>query len=185
MSDYRDRQDWDLPSWPEMYDVLRQLQGVIFLSPPGPELNLMVFTVSSLAAGCRHCQAHGAYGVERSGVPIEKIQALWSFETSDLFDDRERAALRFALAAGSTPNAVTAEHHADLRQHFSDTEARTLIGVVSLGGFMNRYNDSLATVTDQESVDWATANLGSVGWDIGKHTGADHEQRTGPPGGRR
>ena len=185
MTDYQDRQLWDLPAWPEMYDVLKQLQAMIFLSQPGPSLNLMVFTVSSLAAGCRHCQAHGAYGVERTGVPTEKIQALWSFETSEEFDDRERAALRFALAAGSTPNAVTAEHHAELRRHFGDEEVRTLIGVVSLGGFMNRYNDSLATVTDQESVDWAVTNLGPVGWDIGKHIGAGHEQRTGPPGPRR
>ena len=47
---------------------------------------------------------------------------------------------------------------------------------------MNRYNDSLATVTDQESVDWATTHLGPLGWEIGKHTGHVREQRTGPPG---
>ena len=52
-----------------------------------------------------------------------------------------------------------------------------------MAGFMNRYNDSLATVTDEESATWAMANLGPLGWDIGKHIGADHEQRSGPPGG--
>ncbi|MEM7271903.1 MAG: carboxymuconolactone decarboxylase family protein [Actinomycetota bacterium] len=184
MTDYENRQSWDLGAWPEMYGVVQQLQGMVFFAPPGLELNLMVFTVSSLAAGCRHCQAHGAYGADRLGVPVEKIQALWSFETSDLFDDRERAALRFGLAAGSTPNAVTAGHHAEIRRHFTDEEARTLLAVVALGGFMNRYNDSLATVTDAESSDWAAANLAGVGWDIGKHVGAEHEQRSGPPGGR-
>ena len=65
---------------------------------------------------------------------------------------------------------------------FAVEEARTLIATVAVGGFMNRYNDALATVTDQESVDWATDNLGPLGWDVGKHTGAAHEQRTGPPG---
>lgn len=182
MTEFQDRQNWDLDSWPEMYDILKQLQAIAFLSPPGLELNMMVFTLSSLSAGCRHCQAHGAYGLDRLGLPVEKIQALWSFETSDLFDDRERAALRFAVAAGSVPSTVDPEHHADLRQHFSDEEARSLLTVVAVGGFMNRYNDSLATVTDQESIDWAKENLGPLGWDIGKHTGADHEQRTGPPG---
>ena len=93
-----------------------------------------------------HCQAHGAYGANRFGVPDEKVQAIWSFETSDLFDDRERAALRFGFAAGCVPSAVTAEHHAGLREHFTDEEARALIAVVALGGFMNRYNDALATV---------------------------------------
>ncbi len=183
MTDYQDRQNWDLGAWPEMYDTLRQLQALVFLSPPGLELNLMVFTVSSLAAGCRHCQAHGAYGVSRQGVSDEKVKALWDFEASPLFDDRERAALRFALAAGSTPSAVGPDHHAALREHFSDEEVRTLISVVAVGGFMNRYNDALATVTDQESVDWANATLAPVGWDVGKHVGEAHEQRSGPPGG--
>ena len=183
MTDFENRQNWDLNAWPEMYDTLKQLQALAFLSPPGMQLNMMVFTISSLTAGCRHCQAHGAYGLDRMGVPIDKIQALWSFEASDLFDDRERAALRFGVAAGSTPNSVDATHHADMRAHFSDEEVRTLITVVSLGGFMNRYNDSLATVTDEESVVWAQEHLSPVGWDVGKHTGAAHEQRSGPPGG--
>lgn len=182
MTEFADRQNWDLDSWPEMYGILKELQATVFLSPPGIELNLLVFTISSLASGCRHCQAHGAYGLDRLGVPVDKIQALWSFESSPLFDDRERAALRFGLAAGATPNAVNAAHHAGLRTHFSDIEARSLLGVVAVGGFMNRYNDSLATVTDSESSDWAAHNLGPLGWDIGKHEGAEHEQRTGPPG---
>ena len=177
MADYEDRQQWDLGSWPEMYDTLKQLQALVFLSPPGIELNMMVFTVSSLVAGCRHCQAHGAYGLD-----LDKIQALWSFESSELFDDRERAALRFAVAAGSSPSAVTAEHHAGLRAHFSDEDARTLLATVAVGGFMNRYNDGLATVTDEESSSWAAQNLGGLGWDIGKHVGGAHEQRSGPPG---
>ncbi|MEL7208820.1 MAG: carboxymuconolactone decarboxylase family protein, partial [Actinomycetota bacterium] len=131
---------------------------------------------------CRHCQAHGAYGLDRLGIPLDKIQALWAFESSDLFDERERAALRFALAAGAAPSAVAPEHHRDLRAHFSDEEVRTLLGAVAVSGFMNRYNDSLATVTDEESTSWAASNLGPLGWDIGKHVGADHERRAGPPG---
>lgn len=182
--EFEDRQRWDLDAWPEMYATLKELQAMIFLGPPGPELNFMVFTVSSLASGCRHCQAHGAYGLHRFGISDEKIVAMWDFESSDLFDRRERAALRFAVAAGATPNAVGPEHHADLRAGFSDEEVRGLLAVVALGGFMNRYNDSLATVTDAESADWAAELLGPLGWDIGKHVGAEHEQRTGPPGGR-
>ena len=182
MTEFQDRQKWDLTAWPEMYDELKVVQARIFLSPPGFALNMMVFTVASQASGCRHCQAHGAYAVNKAGIDVAKIQALWSFETSDLFDDRERAALSFAMAAGVTPNAVTPDHHAAIREHFSDEEARTLLGVVAMSGFMNRWNDSLATVTDAESTDWAAANLDVVGWDIGRHVGATHEQRTGPPG---
>ena len=154
---------------------------MIFLSPPGIELNMMVFTVSSLAAGCRHCQAHGAYGMDKLGVPMEKIQALWSFESSELFTERERAALRLGVAGGSVPNGVTPELHAGVREHFEAVEVRTLISVIALGGFMNRYNDTLATVTDAESRDWAETHLTGLGWSIEKHVGDAHEQRSGPP----
>jgi alkylhydroperoxidase family enzyme len=182
MTDYENRQNWDLNAWPEMYDALKELQARVFLSPPGIELNMMVFTISSLASGCRHCQAHGAYGLDQMGISLQKIQEIWSFETSELFDDRERAALRFGLAAGAAPSAVDATHHADLRANFTDGETRSLLAVVAVGGFMNRYNDALATVTDAESADWAALNLSPLGWEIGKHTGAIHEQRSGPPG---
>jgi len=181
MAEYANRQNWDLEAWPEMYGKLKELQLMIFLSPPGLELNMMTFTISSLAAGCRHCQAHGAFGLDKAGLAIEKIQALWSFETSDLFSDRERAALQLGLAAGAAPSAVTAEHHEALRAHFDDAEARTLIAVTALAGFMNRYNDTLATVTDAESRDWAQTHLSGLGWSIGKHVGSTEEQRSGPP----
>lgn len=179
---FENRQRWDLEAWPEMYTKFKELGATIFPAPPGFQTNMMVFTVASLTAGCRHCQAHGAYGLDNMGVEVDKIQALWTFETSELFNDRERAALRFAVAASSVPNSVGPEHHADLRENYTDEEARTLIGVVSLAGFLNRYNDSLATVTDDESASWAANNLGSLGWDIGKHAGSVTEQRAAPPG---
>jgi len=179
---FEDRQRWDLGAWPDMYGKLRDLQAIIFFSEPGLELNMMVFTVASLAAGCRHCQAHGAYALDRLGIDLDKVTALWEFETSPLFSERERAALRFGVAGGSAPNSVGPEHHADLRANFSDAEVRTLLGVVGISGFMNRFNDSLATVTDAESTGWAATHLSPLGWDIGKHQGAAHEQRSGPPG---
>lgn len=46
---------------------------------------------------------------------------------------------------------------------------------------MNRYNDTLATVTDAESRDWAQTHLSGIGWSIGKHVGHVHEQRAGVP----
>ena len=41
MNDYHDRQNWDLDAWPEMYGALKQLQALVFLSPPGLELNIV------------------------------------------------------------------------------------------------------------------------------------------------
>lgn len=72
-------------------------------------LKPLVAMVSSTAAGCRYCQAHEAVDARMRGVPEEKIAAVWDFERSPLFNDAERAALRFALAASAQPSAVTAE----------------------------------------------------------------------------
>lgn len=167
---------------PEVQRAFRALQDAIAsTSTISRELRGMVFVVSSLSSGCRHCQSHGAYGLARSGLPVEKIRALWEYETSPLFTPAERAALRFASAAGQAPNAVTPEHHAELRAHYSDAEIAQILVQLSVGGWLNRWNDSLATVTDEESRNWAMENLASVGWGIGKHVGEASEQRKGTP----
>ena len=182
MTTYQDRQAWDHGTWPEFDEQVGVLQRLVFGSPPGVELNLMVFTVASQAAGCSHCQAHGSFGLHHlAGTSLDKVRALWSWEDSELFDDRERAALRFGFAAGQTPNGVTPAHHSDLRAHFSDEEVRTLLRTVALSGLMNRFNDSLAVVTDAAARDWAIDNLSDLGWVIGKHIGADHERRPDLP----
>ena len=168
--------------WPELRETWNKM---IQLTMPerevSRELKQLVFTVASLASGCRHCQSHGAYHLHLIGVQDEKIQALWSFETSDLFDDAERAALRLAMAAGVTPNAVEPENFEDMRKHFSNIQIIEILAVIATGGYLNRWNDTIATVTDQESIDFAKQVLEPVGWDAGKHVGEAQEQRKAHP----
>ena len=68
-----------------------------------------------------------------------------------------------------------------MRRHYADRDIVAMLAVISLAGWFNRWNNSIATVTDQESVDWAQANLKAVGWELGKHAGAAHEQRKKHP----
>ena len=167
---------------PEVQRAFRALQDAISATATLPKaLRGMIFTVSSIGAGCHHCQSHGACGLARGGEGVDKIRALWNFEASPLFTDAEKAALRFARAAGMTPNATTPGHHAELRKYYTDAEIAQILVQLCVGGWLNRWNDSLATVTDQESVDWANENLASVGWTIGKHVGEKSEQRKGNP----
>ncbi len=166
---------------PEISQAFAQLMAATFGGSTSLQLKNEVFTVASLATGCRHCQAHGAYALSLLGTETERVRALWEFETSPLFDDHDRAALRFAREAAKAPSEVTPAHHAELRKHYSDAEIADLLAVVCLAGWLNRFNDSLATVTDQESVDWARQNLGDLGWSLGKHQGSPEEQRPGHP----
>ncbi|MYI69519.1 MAG: carboxymuconolactone decarboxylase family protein, partial [Boseongicola sp. SB0673_bin_14] len=141
---YENRQNFEMSHWPELRQAWNDMLKLIF---PGREvsgeLKQMVFTVASLASGCVHCQSHGSYHLHKIGMPDEKIQALWSFESSDLFSDAERAALSLALAAGAAPNASGPEHFVELRKHFTDSQIIEILAVIAAGGYLNRWNATI------------------------------------------
>ncbi len=132
-------------------------------------LKNLVAHVSSNASGCRYCQAHTIKEANNNGASIEKIEAVWEFETSPLFDEAERAALRFGFAAGCVPNAVTDEHFVELRKHFTENQIVELGATVALFGFLNRWNDTFGTPLEAKSIEFAEKHLAKSGWEVGKH----------------
>ena len=158
--------------WPELMQAFAALAGTVNLRGKlPPELKQLVAFVSSNAAGCRYCQAHTSHGAERGGVPAEKLDAAFEFETSPLFSEAERAALRLARDASFVPNAVEDAHFEALRQHFGDEEIVELVAVVALFGFLNRWNDTMATTLEAGPLAFAERQLGGRGWTVGKHSG--------------
>ncbi|MEP2735983.1 MAG: carboxymuconolactone decarboxylase family protein [Erythrobacter sp.] len=157
--------------WPEMTQAMQQLVAVIY----GPSevdgvLKRMVAAVTSGGSGCRYCQAHTAHGAAKmAGGDEAKIAAVWEYQTSDLFDDAERVALDLALAAGTQPNAATDEHFAALREHFSERQIVEIMGVISLFGFLNRWNDTLATELEDAPLGFAQDTYSTDVWNAGKH----------------
>ncbi|MPY80031.1 MAG: carboxymuconolactone decarboxylase family protein [Actinophytocola sp.] len=137
-----------------------------------PALKSMVAEVASTAAGCRYCQAHGALIMSRAGIDAEKAAALWEYETSPRFDEAERAALDLARNAALVPNGVTAEHFAAIRAHFSDEQIVEIVAVVATFGFLNRWNDTMATDLEEIPLTVASDYLADTDWAPGKH-GAD------------
>lgn len=132
-------------------------------------LKNLVAHVSSVASGCQYCQAHTIGEAHHNGASIEKIEAVWDFENSPIFDDAERAALRFGFAAGQVPNAVTESHFAELRQHFTEKQIVDLGATIALFGFLNRWNDTFGTQLENAPIDFAKKHLAKSGWDVGKH----------------
>jgi alkylhydroperoxidase family enzyme len=121
-------------------------------------------------AGCRYCQAHSINFLKSApDVPPEKLEALWEYETSPLFDAAERAALRFAQASAQTPNAVTEDDFAALREHFNEDQIVEIVAVLAVGAFLNRWNDTMATALEAPPRDFAETTLGAKGWSVGKH----------------
>jgi uncharacterized peroxidase-related enzyme len=133
------------------------------------DLKYLVSHLSSRAAGCQYCQAHTIGLAERNGCSEEKLQAVWEFDQSDLFTDKEKAALRFGLASGAVPNLVTADHFNDLQQHFTDDEILELGAIVSFYGFLNRWNDTFGTSLEEEAINHGKHFLSDKGWNGGKH----------------
>ncbi len=113
--------------------------------------------------------AHTAGGSLRLGVDPAKLEAVWQYATSPLFSPAERIALDFAIAAASQPNAVTDELFATLKQHWTEGEIVEIVALVSLFGFMNRWNDSLATPLEEEPLEVGARHLAQHGWAPGKH----------------
>ena len=48
--------------------------------------------------------------MQKNNVSVEKIKAVFEFESNDLFSEKERAALRVAVHADMVPNAVEAKY---------------------------------------------------------------------------
>lgn len=180
---YQDRQNLEFFSWPELTQRFQGLVELVMVCPGNlsRQLRSELFTMASIAGGCQHCQAHGAYTLHMMGVDPDRIRDIWTFEESTEFSDAERAALRLARDGALVPNMVEPGHFAKLRAHYSDRHIVEMLAVISLAGWYNRWNNSIATVTDRESVEWAEANLKAVGWELGKHAGAAHEQRKKHP----
>jgi uncharacterized peroxidase-related enzyme len=133
------------------------------------DLKIMVGHIASRSAGCRYCIAHTGHIAERRGVSAEKLDALWSYESSPLFTPAERAALHFAQGAAAVPNAVTDADFDAMKRHFTDDQIVELLGVVALYGFLNRWNDSLATELEGQPRAFAEAHFADKGWSVGKH----------------
>lgn len=156
--------------WPDLMRAFAHLNAVVMAEGRvNGVLKQMVAAMVSSAAGCAYCQAHTAHVGERRGADQEKLAALWEFESSPLFSDAERAALRVAHGAGCVPNAVTDQDMDELRHHFSDEEVVELVAVMANFGFLNRWNDTIATELERSPLAWARENLATTGWDAGAH----------------
>lgn len=155
-------------------DVLRAFLGLgaSVMGPShlvSPALKQMVAYMASLAAGCRYCQAHTSHQAHSQGVDADKIAQLWSFEHSPLFSLAERSALRLAMLAAQTPNAVEDEDTAAVQANFGAEGLAEITAVIAFFGFLNRWNDTLATPLEDAPRAFASNNLAEAGWTIGKH----------------
>ncbi len=134
----------------------------------------MIALVASTAAGGRYCQAHTASTSLRAGTTAARLDAVYEFETSPLFSEPERAALWLARDAAIVPNATTPQHFTGLTAGFTDAEIVEIVAMIGLFGWLNRWNDTMATQLEDEPLHFGLASLDGHAWNPGTH--APHQE---------
>ena len=132
-------------------------------------LKRLIGYVSSYTAGCQYCQAHTIRAAERYGSEKEKLENIWDYKTHPAFSSQERAVLDFSVAASSIPNQVDNKIVANLKRYWTDDDIIEILGVISLFGYLNRWNDSMATELEPEAIASGEKYLVKNDWSGGKH----------------
>jgi alkylhydroperoxidase family enzyme len=129
----------------------------------------LIAYVASSKQVCNYCMAHNAGGALKLGVSEEKLAQIWEFRTSALFSEAERIALEFALAAAAQPNEVTDELFDRMKQHWTEGQIVEITAIIAWFGFMNRWNDTMATPLEDEAIATAEKHIARHGWKLGIH----------------
>jgi len=101
--------------------------------------------------GCEFCVDLGSQICRNSGFSDEELLALPRYRQSDLFTEREKLALDYAVAVMRTPVEVTDELFARIREHFNDeqiVEITALLTVVNIDRFNAAFGIGSAGFSD-------------------------------------
>jgi uncharacterized peroxidase-related enzyme len=145
-------------------------QAVLYEGTVDPQLKMLVSLISSVSAGCLYCQSHMTNLSHLYEAPDEKIADILLYETSPHFSDAERAALDLAFKAAQVPNGATEKEFDRLKEYFSEAEIVEIVASVALFGYLNRWNDTMATALEPLPAERADRIIGdSLQWQAGKH----------------
>jgi alkylhydroperoxidase family enzyme len=103
--------------------------------------------------GCEYCVDLGSQICRNSGLSDDELLALVHYRQSDLFTEREMAALDYTVAVMHTPVKVTDELFDRLKQHFDDKQIVELTAHLTVVN-LNRFNPAFG--------------IGSAGFSEGK-----------------
>ncbi|NBW84510.1 MAG: carboxymuconolactone decarboxylase family protein [Proteobacteria bacterium] len=133
------------------------------------EFKRLIAFISSNTAGCRYCQAHTIRAAKRYGASPKRLANIWDFQNQDCFSDAEKAALQFAQEASMAPVNVAKNTEKQLHQFWSDDDIVEIMGVIALFGYLNRWNDVMATSLEDDAKKSGKDLLQNIFWNPGKH----------------
>lgn len=92
---------------------------------------------------CEYCIDIGSQIGRRAGLSDEELLALPRFRESELFDERDRLTIEYAVAMSRTPVDVPDDLFAALGRHFDERQLVELTNVIALENMRSRFNLSL------------------------------------------
>jgi alkylhydroperoxidase family enzyme len=117
----------------------------------GERLANLVELKGAQMIGCEFCVDLGSQICRNSGFSDEELLALPRYRQSELFTEREKLALDYAVAVMRTPVEVTDELFARMKEHFSDAqlvEITALLTVVNIDRFNAAFGIGSAGFSD-------------------------------------
>jgi len=103
---------------------------------------------------CGYCSTVRSNIAKARGLTEEKILATMDFENSDMFDEREKAAFRFAAKFKQGDDAIDSDAvYEDLKKHFSEEEIIELALLCAETDGVGKFARSLQMRTWEEACD--------------------------------
>ena len=130
---------------PLLFMAVAILYGVLDRrgSPIDPVLRSLVTVRVSQINWCRFCVDLNSHTLARRAGSEEKVAALETWRSSNVFDDRERAALEYAEAITFTDRHVSAELMAKLGDYFDEDAVVELTGLIAFQNLSSKFNSAL------------------------------------------
>lgn len=153
---------------PEIVKAFMALNQAVLYGGTVPEATKMLISLAtSLSSGCLYCQSHMTNLSSIYNVSNEKIADLLDYQDSEKFSAEEKAALTIAFKAAGVPNEVEESDFDILKQHYDDGQIVEIVATIGLFGFLNRWNDTMATQVEMVPSNVTKRIL--TDWEEGKH----------------
>ncbi|HOV02965.1 MAG TPA: carboxymuconolactone decarboxylase family protein [Kaistiaceae bacterium] len=131
---------------PKLFMGVAVLYGMIDRrsSPIEPQLRSLITVRVSQINWCTFCVDLNSATLMKRGADRAKVEALLDWRQSELFTDRERAALDYAEAITWSDRQVDDRLMAELRRHFDNDGIVELTGLIAFQNLSSKFNAALA-----------------------------------------
>ena len=111
-------------------------------------LGLLIHSRASMVNNCAFCQDIGQAFAVQQKMGLDRFKALWSWQDSNLFSEKERAALAYIDAINAHDQEAIDQTFLSLERHFSERQIVEITAQNAIANFHNLINMPLGLEGD-------------------------------------